>query len=167
MFGNKNKNGSPGMDIDTLIGARTTFRGDIHFSGGLRIDGTVQGILTAEAGSDALLMLSDKGSIEGEVRVPHVIINGVFIGDIIASERVELAAQARVTGDIFYKVLEMAPGAQVTGRIMREEEPRKQLSKPEAHTKIIAGTSGEIRAEAKLEAWIEPGSQSRLDAKRA
>ncbi len=58
------------------------------------------------------------------------MINGQLKGDIVATERVELAAQARVDGNIFYKMLEMAAGAQVNGRIVREDEPRKQLPKP-------------------------------------
>jgi cytoskeletal protein CcmA (bactofilin family) len=70
--------------------------------------------------------------IEGEVRAPHVVINGNLKGDIIASERIELATQARVQGNIYYKLLEMAAGAQVNGQIVREEEPRKQLPKPVA-----------------------------------
>lgn len=131
MFGNnKRGNGSPPVHVDTLIGSNTTIRGDVSFSGGLHVDGRIEGSVVATPGDAALVMLSDKGVIEGEVRAPHVVINGQIRGDIIASERVELAAQARVEGNIYYKLLEMAAGAQVNGRIVREDEPRKQLPRP-------------------------------------
>lgn len=130
MFGNSRKGNRPPMSVDTLIGATTTIRGDVIFTGGLHVDGRIVGSVIAEPDSDALVMLSQKGVIEGEIRAPHVVINGQLKGDIVATERVELAAQARVDGNIFYKMLEMAAGAQVNGRIVREDEPRKQLPKP-------------------------------------
>jgi cytoskeletal protein CcmA (bactofilin family) len=133
MFGNDKKtNGRPAPAVETLIGAGTVIKGDLSFSGGLHIDGTVQGSIVAAAGCEAMLVVSEKGTIEGEVRAPHVVINGNMRGDIVASERIELASQARVQGNIYYKLLEMAAGAQVNGQIVREEEPRKQLPKPEA-----------------------------------
>lgn len=130
MFGNNRKGNRPPLSVDTLIGATTTIRGDVIFTGGLHVDGRIVGSVIAEPDSDALVMLSQKGVIEGEIRAPHVVINGQLKGDIVATERVELAAQARVDGNIFYKMLEMAAGAQVNGRIVREDEPRKQLPKP-------------------------------------
>jgi len=127
MFGNEKKTGGrPAVNVETLIGAQTSIRGDVNFKGGLHIDGMVSGALLADPDSDAVLVLSESGTIEGEVRAPHVVINGTLRGDIYASERVELAAHARVTGNIYYKLLEMAAGAQVNGQIVREEEPRKQ-----------------------------------------
>lgn len=130
MFGSDRKAaGRPTMAVDTLIGSQTVIRGDVTFSGGLHIDGQVHGAIVAEAGSDAVVTVSDKGRIEGEIRAPHVVINGTLAGDVIATERIELAAQARVTGNIHYKLLEMHAGAQVNGQIMREEEPRRQPPK--------------------------------------
>ena len=142
MFGSDKKNSAsrPSVQVDTLIGARTVIKGDISFTGGLHVDGAVHGALVAEPGGEALLVLSDKGIIEGEVRAPHVVIHGSIKGDIVASEHIQLAAQARVNGNIYYKLLEMAAGAQVNGQIVREEEPRKLLSKPvlEPSTETVA-----------------------------
>ncbi len=131
MFGNERKGSRPPMSVDTLIGAGTTIKGDLSFAGGLHVDGRIEGAVVAEAGRDALLMLSEKGVIAGEIRAPHVVVNGQVLGDIVATERIELAAHAKVEGNIYYKLLEMAAGAQVNGRVVREDEPRKQLPKPE------------------------------------
>ena len=83
-------------------------------------------------------------------------------GDVIASERVELAAQARVHGNVHYKVLEMAAGAQITGRVVREDEPRKQLPKPEPKPEAAANES-----ESAIEVRVEPKEKSKVDAKRS
>lgn len=121
----------PSMNVDTLIGTKVIVRGDLVFSGGLHIDGTVIGSVTAEPGSEAVLVLSERGRIEGEIRAPHVVINGSVSGDIHASAKVELATQARVEGNIHYRLLEMAAGAEVNGRIVREDSTPRQLSGPE------------------------------------
>jgi cytoskeletal protein CcmA (bactofilin family) len=121
----------PSLNVDTLIGTKVIVRGDLVFSGGLHIDGTVIGSVTAEPGSEAVLVLSERGRIEGEIRAPHVVINGTVSGDIHASAKVELAAQARIEGNIHYRLLEMAAGAEVNGRIVREDSTPRQLSGPE------------------------------------
>jgi cytoskeletal protein CcmA (bactofilin family) len=131
MFGNDKKGTQrPALHVDTLIGEKTVIKGDLLFSGGLHVDGTIHGAVVATNGAEAVVMLTAKGVIEGEVRAPHVVINGQLKGDIVASEHVELQADARVQGNIYYKMLQMAAGAQVNGQIVREEEPRKQLPKP-------------------------------------
>ena len=93
----------------------------------------------------------------------HVTQHGMMKGDVIASERVELAAQARVHGNVHYKVLEMAAGAQITGRVVREDEPRKQLPKPEAQPEATASNE----SESAIEVRVEPKEKSKVDAKRS
>lgn len=167
MFGKKHPTVRPSTEIDTLIGARTTIRGDVHFSGGLRIDGRVIGNLIADA-ADAVLMVSDQGVIEGGVTAPHLVINGRITGDVTASERVELAAQARIDGNIAYKLLEMAAGAQVNGRIVRELPVAKTaLTGPPKDAAADAASGADKALASTLEAKTESKSQSRLDARRA
>ena len=52
--------------------------------------------------------------------------------DVFSSERIELAAKARVRGNIHYKVVEMAAGAMITGRLIHADTPMAQLTGPEA-----------------------------------
>jgi cytoskeletal protein CcmA (bactofilin family) len=122
MFKQHNKPSSrDGQAVDTLIGAQVTFRGDIEFSGGLYVEGRIIGSVTATAGTRAVLMLAESGVIEGEVHAPVVMIDGRLEGDVHATERVELAAKARVQGNVHYRVVEMHAGAQVTGRLVHAE----------------------------------------------
>ncbi len=117
MFGSKQKNARAGK-IDTLIGQNTELRGDVIFTGGLHVDGTIKGNVIADQESGSVLSLSERGVIEGEVRVPNVVLNGTVVGDVYASNHIELAAHARVTGNVYYKIIEMARGAEVNGNLV-------------------------------------------------
>jgi cytoskeletal protein CcmA (bactofilin family) len=104
--------------IDTLIGTETRIEGDIHFSGGLRIDGSVRGSVSEPNASPSTLILSEHGRIEGAVSVSKIVINGKVIGPVKAAEFVELQAKARITGDVYYKSLEMHTGAVIEGKLV-------------------------------------------------
>lgn len=120
MWGNNRKRRT--TRIDTLIGQQTEVSGDIRFSGGLHIDGTIKGNVIAEPDSRSMLSLSEQGTIEGEVSVPFVVLNGVVIGDVHGGEHVELAAKARVTGNVYYNLIEMAIGAEVNGKLVHMQD---------------------------------------------
>jgi cytoskeletal protein CcmA (bactofilin family) len=113
--------------IETLIGNTIVIRGDLIFSGGLHVDGKIIGNVVAEEGSNSMLVLSDHGSIEGELRVPYVVLNGEVIGDIYAAERVELSSRAQVKGNVYYNLLEMAMGAEVNGNLVHRKNEKKLL----------------------------------------
>ncbi len=119
MFGSKKKSFSS-VRIDTLIGQGTVINGDLVFSGGLHVDGKIVGNVMAEEGSDAMLILSEFGCIEGEVKVPSMVLNGEINGDVFGSERVELAAKSRINGSVYYNLIEMAIGAEVNGGLVHE-----------------------------------------------
>ncbi len=108
--------------IDTLVGRQTELLGDIRFSGGLHVDGLVRGNVHADEDPGAVLTLSEHGRIEGEVNVPNVVLNGTVMGDVRARSHIELAESARVTGNVFYHLIEMAMGAEVNGKLVRTDE---------------------------------------------
>jgi cytoskeletal protein CcmA (bactofilin family) len=128
MFGNGNKKRSS-MKVETLVGRNTELQGDIRFTGGLHIDGVIKGNVTAEDGSSSVLHLSEHGRIEGEVRVPHINLNGTVNGDVHASDAVELASHARVNGNVYYKLIEMAMGAEVNGNLVHESDVHEPVGK--------------------------------------
>jgi len=112
---------APQKRIDSLIGAGTTVRGDVVFSGGLRIDGTVEGNVTTADGQTGTLVVSEQARIHGKVRVSHVVVNGAVEGPIVARDYLELQGKARVDGDVTYRTLEMQVGAVVEGRLDHSE----------------------------------------------
>ena len=54
------------------------------------------------------------------MRVPTVILNGTVSGDVRSDDRIELAAQAEVNGDVYYNLIEMAMGAAVNGSLVHQ-----------------------------------------------
>ncbi|KRT60224.1 bactofilin family protein, partial [endosymbiont of Ridgeia piscesae] len=116
------------VNVETATkGHVTHILGDVTFSGGLHIDGTIKGNVTSEGGEKAALTVSESGTIEGDVRVTNLMLNGRVIGDVFASNRVELAPKARVTGTVCYDLLEMSMGAEVNGQLVHSQdaEPRR------------------------------------------
>jgi len=118
-FGKKNTRQN--SQIDSLIGSGTEIHGDVHFRDGLHIDGVVKGNVIAE-GKASMLTMSEQGRIEGEVRVHNLVLNGEVLGNVHASEHIELAPAARVTGNVYYNLIEMAMGAEVNGNLVHETE---------------------------------------------
>ncbi|MBX3691755.1 polymer-forming cytoskeletal protein [Dokdonella sp.] len=129
MFGSDKRNGRTTTTITTLIAHGTVIRGDVEYTGGLHLDGVVEGSLIAQ-GEQAVLTVSEKGRVAGSIRAANACINGEVIGDIFVSGRLELAAQARIDGNVHYKVLEMTAGAQVNGKMVHESDVPRQLTGP-------------------------------------
>ena len=139
MFGNKSKppakstkstksTNSPTRNIDTLIGQNTRMTGDVEFAGGLHIDGVVNGNIVANQSTQCVLRISDKGLVEGNVNVPHVVLNGTVKGDVIANEKVELGSSARVIGNVYYSLIEMAMGAEINGQLIHQPAKQKKTA---------------------------------------
>ncbi len=136
MFGKK----SAPTQIASLIGVGSTVTGDLSFSGGLRIDGTVRGAVRSADGAKAgMLVISETGVVEGEVCVSHVVVAGRIAGPVHASELLELQPKAKVAGDIRYKALEMHHGAVVDGLLIHDDGAQMTRSSPPPTLKLAAG----------------------------
>jgi len=131
MFNSNRKDTRNGTHAEStsLIAAGTEIRGDVQFTGRLHIDGKVEGSIRADD-ADAVLTLSTQAQVVGEIVAPHIVINGAVNGDVTAGERLELASNARVEGNVYYKVLEMSAGAQINGKMVYRAEPPRQLAGP-------------------------------------
>src|SRR6478609_5987590 len=116
MFERK-KHHPPQKRLDSLIGAGTTVDGDVVFTGGLRIDGTINGNVGTVDNQAGTLVISEHARVQGEVRVSHVVVNGTVTGPLVAKDYLELQAKARVHGDVQYRSLEMHVGAIVQGKL--------------------------------------------------
>ncbi len=122
----------------TLIASGTEIHGDVRFTGRLHVDGKIEGAITGE-GTQATLTLSEHATVQGEIVAPNILIDGKVVGDVTAGERLELACNAHVEGNIYYKLLEMAAGAQINGKMVYREEPQRQLPKPQAEQEQLSG----------------------------
>jgi cytoskeletal protein CcmA (bactofilin family) len=136
---------SRNANVDTLIGPKTRINGDVDFTGGLHVDGYVNGNVKGDSNEGTFLSVSEHGCIEGSVIAPNVILNGIVKGDIEAGERVELGAKARVLGNVHYTIIETAVGAQINGKLIHRVNP--------------PGGGGEQAAGAPIRAQVEtPGN---------
>lgn len=132
MFGKQQS--KPQNRIDSLIGIETRVDGDLNFTGGLRIDGEVNGNVSAVPGKPSTLVLSEHGRVNGNINVMHLVVNGEVNGAVQVGEYLELQVKAKVTGDVCYKALEMQLGAIVEGKLLHLSE--------EASEKVIAFKAG-------------------------
>ena len=121
MFGKKKNNELLRTQINTLIGEGTTVTGVIQFEGGLHVVGTVKGGAKSED-DDSVLIISEDALITGDIHVNHLIVNGQVDGNIYASGKVELFDKARINGDVHYSVLELPAGAEVNGKLIRDDK---------------------------------------------
>jgi cytoskeletal protein CcmA (bactofilin family) len=126
MFGDR-KAAKPQNKIDSLIGAGTRIEGDVHFTGGLRIDGEVRGKVIAMGAGNSTLVISESARVEGEVHVSHLVVNGAISGPVHAAQFLELQPKSRITGDVHYSRLEMHLGAVVEGRLVHAPAEAKTV----------------------------------------
>lgn len=137
-------------NITTLISKATEITGDLYFSGVLEVEGKVCGNIYADEDSSAEVRIRESGLVQGEIKVPSVIINGLVEGDVHSSQHLELAAKARVVGNVYYHLIEMVMGSEVNGslthRSTAEYKPR-QLGQEKSgviedrETSVIVGNS--------------------------
>ena len=104
--------------IDTLVGSETSIEGDLHFGGGLRVDGAIRGNIVEQNGTPSTLIISEHGRVEGAVTAAKIVLNGKVTGTVKSSHFVELQTKARITGDLYYKSLEMHTGAVIEGKLV-------------------------------------------------
>jgi cytoskeletal protein CcmA (bactofilin family) len=110
--------------LSSLIAHDVVITGDVSFTNGLRIDGRVFGNVVAhpvDAQSRGLLVLSDKGHIDGSVHCGDAVINGTVTGDLVVENFLELQSESRVSGTIRYRHLKMEVGAAVDGHLTRAD----------------------------------------------
>ena len=127
--------------IDTLVGSKSSMSGDVSFAGGCHIDGTVKGNVCAESTSSSILSISEDGAVEGSVMVPYVVLHGIVRGDVFASQRVELGPTARIIGNVYYNLIEMAIGAEINGKLVHQ---------PEGQVPLLEGTDNGVESPVKI-----------------
>lgn len=141
-------------NVTTLISKATEITGDIHFTGTLEIEGRIFGNIYADDDAAASVRVRETGLVKGDIQSPLIIINGLVEGDVYSSNHIELAAKARVTGNVYYHLIEMVMGSEVNGSLSHRSAdellPRHVgATKPDA----AAGQLGQGGAEPLLEEY--------------
>ena len=132
--------------VKSFVGSGTRVHGGIEFTGGVHVDGYVNGNVEGIKDDEAVLSISETGCVEGSIVVPYLLLNGIVRGDVRATERMELGPCARVIGNVHYKLIEMVIGAEVNGKLIHENERQvveSQPSRPEVGIVSAVKAAGE------------------------
>ncbi len=131
--------------IDNLVGTDTVITGDLTFSGGLRVDGTIRGNVQEQAGSQGTIILGESGRIEGVVSATNIVLIGTVVGLVSAGKFIELQATARIEGELHYTSLEMHMGSVVDGKLTHSEksEANEAILKAYKIEQVSSGSSHE------------------------
>ncbi|MDX9698957.1 MAG: polymer-forming cytoskeletal protein [Rhodocyclaceae bacterium] len=134
MFGKKKdkRNAIEVTRLSSLVADNLQVVGDVLFTGGLRVDGKIEGNVLGREGEKSLIVLSQKGCIVGRVRAYDAVINGTISGDLEVEHFLELQAGARVSGNISYRQLQMECGATIEGQLVCTEDVRTVLQERSA-----------------------------------
>ena len=116
----------------TLVATNCELVGDVHFSDELLVNGIVKGNIYAQSGSKAVVRISEKGRVRGEIQVPRVIVNGKVFGDIRSDKHIELAAKAEVKGNVYYHLIEMVQGSRVDGHLVHLQDGKQEAVEPKS-----------------------------------
>jgi cytoskeletal protein CcmA (bactofilin family) len=99
-------------DLTAFIDEGSEIEGKYTFSGTVMLNGKFSG----EIVSNDSLIIGEKGVVNATVRAGVVLINGEVIGNVFATERVELRGTARVYGDVEAPVIVVEEGVRFEGR---------------------------------------------------
>jgi len=123
--------------IDTLIGAHAKFKGELSFEGTVRIDGKFEGNISSS--EDGTLIISETAEVQGEIRVPNLLLYGTVRGNVRATKSLQVGAKGRLNGDVEYTVLSLAEGAAVNGRCTRIDDNKDKAAQAKPQGAAPAG----------------------------
>ncbi len=138
MILSKKTRGTGSSEIDTVIGPAARVSGNLTLQGNIRIDGHIQGDITAE---EAVIIIGKKGAVEGNLAAKYVFLGGRVKGNILASNSLEISASAEVEGDLKYTRLSIEEGAAVQGKFLKITPASKTEKAPAVAASNLAEKS--------------------------
>ncbi len=133
MFGRQSEKEGVANPRDTQISNRilngTVIEGQIQSPGDFRIDGVVKGKVNV----GGKVVIGEKGIVEGDVTCSNAAIAGKVVGDLAIVEVLNLAATARVDGNIRTRRLVVETGAVFNGQCSMGSGDRLEPAEKQAH----------------------------------
>lgn len=128
---------SSGSGDSTVIGPSILISGKLTGDEDLTVRGRVEG----ELNLSKTLIVETSGIVKANVSVRNAIVSGVVVGNITATESVELTREGRMVGDINSPRVIIVDGASFRGHVdMGNAEPRPQGERPAARPMIRPST---------------------------
>ncbi|MFN8057855.1 MAG: polymer-forming cytoskeletal protein [Vicinamibacterales bacterium] len=127
------------------IGKSVIIRGELNGSEDLTIEGQVDGKIELK---DHVLTIGPNGRIKAQVFAKAVVVLGEVIGDVTASEKVDIRDKGTVEGDLISPRVAIAEGAHFRGSIDMQRAHRS-AEKAESRVEAKADSKAEPKSEAK------------------
>ncbi len=109
------------QNIGSVLGTATRVEGTLRLDESVRIDGRVEGNLEQTDGKDRWILIGPRAEVHGDIRAQNVSVAGKVIGNIVASESIELLDGCEVRGNITHKSINVEPGASVHGQLIAND----------------------------------------------
>ncbi len=136
--------------MNTIVGKDTVFTGTLDCKGAIRVDGTVKGKLLC----NDTITVGATGLVEADLDGQIIVVAGKVVGNLNASEKLELQAKSDVEGDLKTKSLVVEQGAVFCGQCkMKDGKSAFNFLPPETKEKSLLPNEKEkekIRAKAEL-----------------
>jgi cytoskeletal protein CcmA (bactofilin family) len=134
MFGTKNVKPMKARDFTTLINEGTEIEGKVTFTGTVLLNGRMRG----EIVSNDSLVVGEKGVVNASIHAGIVEISGEVVGNVSATDRIELHANCRVFGDIEAPVVIIDEGALLEGQCrMTKGRPKEIGATPARDPSVV------------------------------
>ncbi|MBQ7514759.1 MAG: polymer-forming cytoskeletal protein [Schwartzia sp.] len=120
MFESMKKRVDSEADIETIIGHNTALTGQLQSGGNLRIDGRIDGGVSAVGD----VIIGESGVVIGDIRARSLVVAGAVTGNVEVSGNLSIYATGQLVGDVRVKSLNIADGGIFQGRsemAMRED----------------------------------------------
>lgn len=130
------KNGKPSaaqLEYTTFIEEGSEIEGKFTFSGTVMVNGRLRG----EIISNDSLIIGEKGVINANIRAGTIQIDGEVVGDVSASDRIELRQHCRVYGDMNAPVVIIAEGALFEGQCRMTKVRPAELTQPQVRDTTV------------------------------
>lgn len=123
------------ISINTILGKGTSISGDIKVNGFVRVDGDIKGNLE----TDSNVIVGENSRIQGNVKSKTIIIGGIILGNVFATDNVKLLSGAVVIGDVISHKVQIEDSAVIHGHCisLKNEELFEKTSNDYLQKKAI------------------------------
>lgn len=108
--------------LESFIGSNSVFKGEVDSKGTLRVDGVVEGNITAD-----WVIIGEKAHVVGNIATRGIVIGGKIDGNVKAKEIVEIKNKGHINGEIISKKLIVAEGGIFEGKSTMPREESKVI----------------------------------------
>ena len=122
------------ISINTILGHGSAITGNIKINGFVRIDGDIDGNLE----TDGNIIIGENARIRGNVKAKSVIIGGIVLGNIEASQSIKVLATSAVIGDIVSHKVQVEQNAIIHGHFISIKDEQKFLKISDEYLQALA-----------------------------